>query len=337
MKLPAGALSDLVGRRPLLLAGAGVFALLPFSYLAVSTLGGLLIARFIHGHATAIFGPVASAAVSDLAPADRRGGWLGTYATAQGAGQALGPVIAGYLLAADRFDLAFLVSGTIGLLCPLVVIGLALDRPAPPRLEGRWPAFRDGVREVVGNRLVLWASAAHAAQFFVNGGLNAFLPLYARDGLGLTTAQVGWLFGAQTLTTLAVRPLLGRTSDTVGRRPLIVTGMLLCSAMVWLVPRAASGMVLAAYIVIYAAGVATTSAATSAFVTDVTRRARYGAAHGVFGTIYDIGDALGPIAAGLMVAGWGYGSMFRVTAGVGATMAVLFAMVSRSTGTFRTA
>jgi len=32
-------------------------------------------------------------------------------------------------------------------------------------------------------------------------------------------------------------------------------------------------------------------------MTDLARRARYGTAHGVFGTIYDIGDALGPIAA----------------------------------------
>ena len=51
----------------------------------------------------------------------------------------------------------------------------------------------------------------------------------------------------------------------------------------------------------YAAGVAITTAATSAYITDITRRARYGAAHGVFGTIYDVGDALGPIAAGLLV------------------------------------
>jgi MFS family permease len=38
LKLPAGALSDLFGRRLLLVAGALVFATLPFTYLAVSTL-----------------------------------------------------------------------------------------------------------------------------------------------------------------------------------------------------------------------------------------------------------------------------------------------------------
>ena len=104
-------MSDLLGRRRLLLAGALVFASMPFTYLGVSTLALLIVLRFVHGSATAIFGPVASASLSDVAPPASRGTWLSMYSTAQGAGQALGPVIAGYLIAAGRFDLAFITAG----------------------------------------------------------------------------------------------------------------------------------------------------------------------------------------------------------------------------------
>src|SRR5919106_2403421 len=121
LKLPAGALSDLFGRRWLLIAGALVFATLPFTYLAVSTLAWLVVLRFLHGSATAIFGPVASASLSDIAPAERRGGWLRAYSTAPGTGQALGPILAGYAIAAGCFDLAFAASGLIGLGAPLIV------------------------------------------------------------------------------------------------------------------------------------------------------------------------------------------------------------------------
>jgi MFS family permease len=76
----------------------------------------------------------------------------------------------------------------------------------------------------------------------------------------------------------------------------------------------------------YAARVAITTAATSAYITDITRRARYGAAHGVFGTLYDIGDALGPIAAGALVVGLGYARMFQVMAVVAIMMAGVFAI-----------
>jgi MFS family permease len=327
VKLPAGALSDVLGRRPLLLAGALVFALLPFGYLAVSTLGALVALRFVHGHATAIFGPVASATVSDMAPPDRRGAWLATYATTQGMGQAVGPILAGYLLASGRFDLAFLSAGVISLAVPLVVARLG-GGPARAGAGARWPALRDGVREVLSDPLILLTSAAHAAQFVVSGALSGFLPLYARDVVGLTTAEIGWLFAAQTATTLLVRPLVGRLSDSLGRRGAIVAGLGLSSAMVWLMAGATTGWALTTCTIVYAAGVATTSAAASAFITDLTRRARYGAAHGVFGTIYDVGDALGPIGAGLVVSALGYESMLRLVAGVGLGCAVAFAAVS---------
>ena len=104
LKLPAGAWSDILGRRPLLVSGALVFAILPFTYLGVSTLAALIMLRFVHGSATAIFGPVASASLSDIAPPSKRGAWLSTYSTAQGAGQALGPVLAGYLNCRRRRD-----------------------------------------------------------------------------------------------------------------------------------------------------------------------------------------------------------------------------------------
>ena len=211
---------------------------------------------------------------------------------------------------------------------PAVLFGVAVAPPSP-RAAPRWPAFRDGVREVIGNRLVLVTSAAHSAQFVLNGALNGFLPLYARDTVGLTITEIGWLFGAQTVTTLAIRPIVGAISDSIGRRGVIVAGLSLCSAAVWTLSLASDGATLAACLLVYAAGVAATTSATSALVTDATRQARYGAAHGVLGTIYDIGDALGPIAAGVVVAVAGYGALFTSAAALGLAMALLFALASR--------
>jgi MFS family permease len=331
LKLPAGTLSDLLGRRRLLIAGAVVFATLPFTYLVVSTLAMLITLRFVHGSATAIFGPVASASLSDVAPSASRGTWLSIYSTVQGAGQALGPVLAGYLIAAGRFDLAFVAAGVIGLGAPLIVGGW---RPARLTSSNRrsWHEFKKGILEVGRDRLVLVTSGAQAAQFVLNGTLNAFLPLYGREVLRLTPTELGWLFGLQTVTTLAVRPAIGFLSDRAGRRWVIVTGLTICSLAVFSLSLVTTASALVVAVITYASGVATTTAATSAYITDMTRRARYGAAHGVFGTIYDVGDALGPIVAGLLVVGLGYARMFQIMAAVALMMAVAFSVTARSRG-----
>jgi MFS family permease len=329
IKLPAGAWSDVLGRRALLLIGAIVFAVLPFTYLAVSGLGLLIALRLVHGSATAIFGPVASASVSDLAPPERRGTWLSTYSTVQGAGQAAGPIVAGYLIARGRMDAAFLLSGFLALAVPAIVA--RWPHHAKAATSGRrWRQFAEGIRAVVGQRLVLVTSIAQAAQFMLHGTLSAFLPLYARETLGLSAFQIGWLFGLQTITTLAARPIIGMASDRIGRRGVIAVGLLFCSGGVLLVSFAETFESALFSVCVYAVGVAVTNSAASAYITDLTDRSTYGAAHGVFGTIYDVGDAMGPILGGVLVAAFGYERTFQVMAAIVLTVAAFFYAATRT-------
>jgi MFS family permease len=334
LKFPAGALSDVVGRRAMLIAGGAVFALLPFAYLPVAGLVALTTVRFVHGSATAIFGPVASAALSDLAPAGARGRWMGWYSSIQGAGQATGPVLAGYLVGRSGYDRVFLWSGIVGVCAWLLLVTwprAVVARPPEPRRRRFW----DGILEVSRHRPVLATSLAQAGQFFLNGTLNAFLPLYARDVVGLDAPRIGLLFGVQTVSTLLSRPLFGAWSDRVGRRPVIVTGLLGCAAAIGGISVAGAFESLLLVTIAYGLCLAITTSATAAFVTDLTDAARFGAAHGIFGTIYDVGDAAGPIAGGFVVAAVGYRAMFRWTALVAVLFAAAFLWLSREWATRR--
>jgi MFS family permease len=300
---------------------------MPFTYIGVASLAGLVALRVVHGSATAIFGPVASASVSDVAPPARRATWLSTYSTAQGVGQALGPIFGGYLIAGGGYDVAFLVAGVLAMATPFI----AARWPSSEAASGssrRFNRFATGIIEVARDPLILVTSLAQASQFVLNGTLNAFLPLFAHEVIGLGPSQLGWLFALQTTTTLATRPVIGILSDRTGRRGVIVAGLALCSGAVVCVSLASGLVTLVVAVLIYAAGVAVTTAATSAFITDLSRRARYGAAHGVFGTIYDVGDALGPLLAGLLVATVGYGPMFRIMAAIALTVAIVFHLVT---------
>jgi DHA1 family multidrug resistance protein-like MFS transporter len=64
--IPAGALSDIYGRRRVILGATVIFASAPLLYLLVSAPWHLVAVRLYHGFATAVFGPVAMALVADL-------------------------------------------------------------------------------------------------------------------------------------------------------------------------------------------------------------------------------------------------------------------------------
>ena len=328
LKLPAGAISDAIGRRAVLLGAAAVFALMPLTYPWITGLAALVVVRFVHGSATALFGPTSGATLSDMAPADARGRWMGTYSAIQGTGQAAGPVLAGWLLGRAGFGITFFSAAALGIAAWIVLASSQMLTPSKRALA--WSEMRDAIRAVASNRGIVLTSIAQAGQFMLHGMITAFLPIYAVEDAGLSPAEAGMLFGAQMATTIVSRPVFGRLSDTVGRRPMIVAGLTTCAAAVALFASSQSFMTLLACSAIYGAGLAVTTSSTAALITDLADRSRYGAAHGLFGTIFDVGDAAGPIAGGFIAARFGYDTLFYAAAALAGALALAFALASRN-------
>src|SRR4030043_1332237 len=121
VSLPAGVLSDVIGRRRLILIAATVFATAPFLYLLISSPWQLVIVRIYHGLATAILGPVAMAAVADTFD-ERRGERMGWYSSATMVGRFLAPFVGGALIFGDDYHWVYIADGIIGTLA-LVAAG----------------------------------------------------------------------------------------------------------------------------------------------------------------------------------------------------------------------
>jgi MFS family permease len=72
------------------------------------------------------------------------------------------------------------------------------------------------------------ALVASSLAFFVGGGmLLPVAPLFATGPVGLDAMGFGVAIGAFSLAALAVRPVVGWSSDRFGRRPLLIGGALL--------------------------------------------------------------------------------------------------------------
>lgn len=136
----AGRWTDRRGRRPLLVAGASLFALLVLGHLLVTDVAGLVVLRLLLGVAEALYFVAGFAALADLAPPGRAGEALSYNSLALYLGFAVGPLIGQGLLTLGGFDLVWV--GTAGLLALAALLAArvpetldpAVEPPAPPPL-----------------------------------------------------------------------------------------------------------------------------------------------------------------------------------------------------------
>ena len=324
-KLPAGALSDVIGRKRTMLIGLLFFAFMPFAYLLVKDYSLLIVIRFLHGLATAIYGPVAMAVVADIAGA-RKGEMLSWFSSVTIIGNLLGAPLGGFILhkgagaasptIAD-FHYAYLASGVAGLFSLVLAVSvLRGDKSAEAGkgLKESFLNFISGIKEVVSDKRIAITSAMEGLQNMTVGALEAFLPIYAVKVVGLNEFQAGILWGVQVVTTILSKPIMGKTSDKYGRKALITVGLLICAASFGVIPMFRDFYLLMITAAFFGLGEAFVQSSGAAFVADLCKEKHFGTAMGTFGTIFDIGHATGPILAGFLLASHSYLFSFRVMA-----------------------
>jgi DHA1 family multidrug resistance protein-like MFS transporter len=331
-KLPAGTLSDVLGRKRMMVLGALFFAAPPFLYPFVTDGYALLALRFVHGFATAIFSPVASAYVAGIA-AQGRGARLGWFSSGNDVGATAGPMIGGLLLFYTMsYATVYLVVGALGVLTLIVVI--LLPEPASEEsteaggFAARAAAFWEGLGEIVRSPPVLIASSIEGVMYLGYGAFLGFLPIYAKAS-GLNDAEIAVVLGAQLAMAMAAKPVAGRASDRFGRKPVIIGGLVLCVVSLPLIFRAQSTLGLIPLSMVLGLGVAAVTPVTNALIADLVAARRLGAAMGVFGTVFDFGEALGPILAGFLIGQLGYTPAFDIIAAVTAAAALALVALVR--------
>lgn len=327
-KLPAGAMSDILGRRRMMLLGAVFFAVPPFLYPFVTGSGALLALRFVHGFATAIFSPVASAYVAGLGDAGR-GARLGWFSSANDFGATAGPLIGGLILyATASFAANYLLVGVLGVVALVLALRVPETQAAEPaaqaNLAARAAEMRDGLRSVLATPAILIAAAVEATMYLGFGAFLGFLPLYAKAA-GLDNAQIAFVLAFQLAVAVLAKPFAGTVSDRIGRKPVIVLGLFAVAVALPLIFRATGFAALLAIVPLLGLGIAAVTPATNALIADLVATNRLGAGMGVFGTIWDIGEAAGPILAGVLIGQLGYGLAFDTIAAATGAVALVFA------------
>lgn len=319
VSFPAGILSDIIGRRRVILMAAIVFATAPFLYLLITSPWQLVLVRVYHGLATAILGPVAMAAVADTFETGR-GERMGWYSSATMVGRFLAPFVGGILIFGQDFRWVYLADGFAGVLALVAAIRLPIAAmtsvfvwEALKRERGK---YGQEIAFVFRHPGILATSGIEAVQYFAFGCLETFLPIYLNEKLGYPAWKIGILFSAQILAATFTKPIMGRLSDRYGRVPMIVSGLALGGITTAMMLLSSNYLVIMVLIVVFGLGLATVTASTSALVADLARAQSHGSALGILSSIMDIGHSSGPMVTGVLIGAYSYQLTFGIV-GIG--------------------
>lgn len=328
--IPAGLLSDRLGKRKMLIFSSVIFSTAPFLYLFITRIWQLALVRFYHGFATAIFIPIAMALVSELFHKER-GEKMGWFSTATLLGRFMAPLIGGSIIGALAFapGLSYKAVYIACALAGAVTLVLSLFLPQTAELQHRDQAWKDTLRifrSVLSDKTILVTCMVEAAILFAYGTFETFLPLYSVS-LGISTYEVGIFLSAQVVTLALSKPVMGRFSDRYGRRPQIFFGALIGALCISCFSLFRSFMPLLALSIAFGMSLSIVTSATSAYIADLSSREARGSAMGLLGSIMDIGHMTGPLVSGIVATHFGYPKSFIGAAFVLVISALLFYVI----------
>ncbi len=224
-----GALSDRYGRRPVILAGFGLFTVASVACALATGFTALLLCRLLQALGVSVGTVGSRAIVRDTHDALGTVRALGFIGAAMGIAPVLGPLIGGALSTWAGPQSVFFVSAGLGLLVTVAMaLRLAETRQVTGLLQER-QHWLTSYRELLGSRVFVGYTMMYA---FLQGCFFAFLAVAAvvfADHLGVNEATFGAIWGAMGLTYVAGAWLGARLTTQLGSRRLLLvsTSMIL--------------------------------------------------------------------------------------------------------------
>ena len=322
VKVFSGALSDWLGRRKgLALIGYGLGAITKPLFALAPSVGVVLTARLLDRVGKGIRGAPRDALVADIAPPELRGAAFGLRQSLDTVGAFAGPLIAVglMLLWSNNFQAVFWVAVIPG---AMAVALLAFGVKEPPPRPG---AIRQNpIRRANLARLpaAYWQVVAIGAVFTLARFSEAFLVLRAQQS-GIPLATVPLVMVAMNLVYALSAYPLGRLSDRVSHKSLLIGGLVLLIAADLILASSAHWAVVLAGVAVWGVHMGMTQGLLAVMVADTAPADLRGTAYGFFNLVSGFALLIASLVAGLLWDSLGAPATFLTGAVFSATALVL--------------
>jgi MFS family permease len=326
-----GALADRFGRRRLALVSLAISILATTGYCLVTSSLALILLRGLGGMFIAGLVPAVTGIIADLAPQERRAQWIGILNGGASVGWIAGPILGGVMYDHWGYGAAVVISAITGLLAFLIsylTVPETRREDADPadssiRKTGRsrlgdigstWRSFRNTLpASIPVFAVLLWI---YFAVMFAWAFIEPSFMFHAYDTLGWSSSTLGLM-----MSTFGVAMALGefglsQLSDRLGRKPVIIIGLVFFSAQFLGIAISNSYILIAASFMVAGFGNALFDPALSASLLDIAPAKHQSRILGIKSTAGSLGSILGPSLVILFTSTVNARGIFFAAAGV---------------------
>lgn len=294
----AGALVDRAHRRkPFIQGGLMLTALSTVAFVWARRFTHLLLIRSLQGVGVALTIPASMALMTVATVKETRGGAMGVYSTMRMVGFAIGPLVGGLLQVRLGFNAAFYAGAAFMLLALVLVQVWVEDAPAPVN-----PAPTQPLRLLDRELLTPGILSMGVATFLMASAFSMVTTLENEFNARLQQTALGFgvAFSALMVSRLLFQVPLGRLSDRIGRKPLIIAGLVLMGPITVLLGEVRTTFEFTGMRFVQGIAAAAIAAPAFALAADLSRAGGEGRQMSIITMGFGLGIALGPLIAGLL-------------------------------------
>ncbi|HEY5634561.1 MAG TPA: multidrug effflux MFS transporter [Burkholderiaceae bacterium] len=232
MNLFHGAISDSVGRKPVIMAGLAVFSLASIGCALSTSIGALVFFRALQGLSTGAGIVVSRAVIRDLFPQEEAQRMMSLVTIIFGVAPAVAPIVGGWLFVHISWEAVFWFLAAIGL-AALVANWYLMPESHPVALRQpfRIGNLMRGYRELIGSPRFLLLCLASGIPF--NGMFLYVLasPAFLGEHLRLAPTEFWWFFVTTISGIMAGAWVSGRVAGRISPRRQIRIGFVIMGAV----------------------------------------------------------------------------------------------------------
>ncbi len=316
--LPAGFFAQKFGKKPILIIGPAIASIGYYLTGYFDSTGLILVSRLITGLGGGIHFVGAGIYLREISTLDNRGRILSLQTISILIGQTVGPIVGGYIGEIYGLNSPFIFA-SIALIFAIFLILTTVIEPHSKLAEKNKTKKNSIKNENILNIILIFIKSGLipvglmtvSTFFHRSGGRFTVAPLLIKNK-GFSTTNIGTFFSVTSLSQLTSSSLSGYLVDKLGRKKLIIPGVLIILISLFLFNKSESYQMILYVAILFGIGEGALNASTNTLFADKAPQGYEGLTMGLLRTFGDLGFMIGPPILGFTIQKWNFSSALLI-------------------------